>query len=116
MNRNTLSATPAQPDELDRRFAAYFKAQVPQPWPEAPVANVEASSRLPAVQRESHTGRLTLAASVACLLGLGLALSYGPSFQGSATPSGDLLKNGSADGKALQPHMAPEHQPKTPTP
>ena len=54
--------------------------------------------------------------SVACLLGLGLALSYGPGFQGPAAPSGDLLKNGSADGKDLHKHMAPEHQPKIPMP
>jgi hypothetical protein len=113
MNSHPL---PGSPDELDRRFGAYFKAQVPQPWPTAPVANVEASARVPAVQRESPTGRVTLAASVACLLGLGLALSYGPGFQSPAAPSGGLLKNGSADGKDLQKHMDPEHQPKLPTP
>ena len=112
MNRNTL---PAPPDELDLRLTAYFKAQVPQPWPKAPVANVEASTRVAAVRRESQTGRVTLAASVACLLGLGLALSYGPGFQGSAAP-GDLLKNGNAEGKGLHKHMNPEHQPKIPMP
>ncbi len=113
MNRNPL---PAAPDELDRRFSAYFKAQVPQPWPKAPVANIEASTRVAAIRRESPTGRVTLAASVACLLGLGLALSYGPGFQGPTAPGGDLLKNGNADGKNLQKQMTPEHQPKLPTP
>lgn len=110
MNRNTL------PDDLDRRLGAYFKAQVPQPWPEASAVDVEASIRVPAFRRESHTGRITLAISVACLLGLGLALSYGPSFHGAAAPGGDLLKNGSADGKNLQKQMSPEHRPKMPMP
>ena len=113
MNRNTLSSPPAQPDELDRHFSAYFKAQVPQQWPQAPVANVEASTRVPAV-RESHRGRVTLAASVACLLGLGLALSYGPSFQSSTGSGGELLKNGNANGKGIQKHMDPQNQPKLP--
>ena len=110
MNRSTL------PDEFDGRFRAYFKAQVPQPWPKAPVANVVASTRVTAFRHESPTGRVTLAVSIACLLGLGLALSYGPSFYGANAPNGDLLKNGSADGKNLQKQMTPEHQPKIPMP
>ncbi len=116
MNRNTLSPIPAPPDELDRRFAAYFKAEVPQPWPKAPIANVEASTRVPATQRESHSGRITLAASVACLLGLGLALSYGPSFRNAATPNGSMLKDSSADGKQFDKHISPQNQPKLPMP
>ena len=115
MNRNTLPHPADQPGDLDRLFGAYFKAQLPQQWPQAPAPKSEVAGRTPARQ-ESHDGRVTLAASVACLLGLGLALSYGPSFQGQAGPNGDLLQNGNANGSKLQPHMAPDQQPKLPTP
>ena len=114
MNRNTLS--PSHPDELDRLFSAYFKAQVPANWPLAPSAKAEASSHVATVQHADQRGRVTLAASVACLLGLGLALSYGPTHPGPANPSGELLKSGSADGKELQKHMAPESRPRLPMP
>ena len=112
MNRNTLPHSPQPPDELDRKFSAFFKAQLPQQWPQAPVGQAEVSLHRTAPQFDK--GRATLAASIACLLGLGLALSYGPTFPGRATPNGGLLQNSDADGKNLQKHMAPEHQPKLP--
>ena len=108
MNRNTLS----QPDELDRKFSGFFKAQLPQHWPQAPVGHAEVPQHRAALQFDK--GRVTLAASVACLLGLGLALSYGPTFNGPTTPSDGLLQDSKADGKTLQIHMAPESQPKLP--
>ena len=108
MNRNTLS----QPDELDRKFSGFFKAQLPQHWPQAPVGKAEVPQHRAALQFDK--GRVTLAASVACLLGLGLALSYGPTFNGPTTPSDGLLQDSKADGKTLQIHMAPESQPKLP--
>jgi len=111
MNRNTLPHSTQPHDVLDRKFSAFFKAQLPQPWPQAPIARVGIANR-PASQFDK--GRVTLAASIACLLGLGLALSYGPTFPGRATPNGGLLQNSDADGKNLQKRMAPEHQPKLP--
>ncbi len=114
MNRNSTTSVPMQPDDLDRAYADFFKAQVPQVWPKAPVASVEVVRRAP--QRESHPGRVTLAASFAGLLGLGLAFSYGPTFQTPANPSGGLLKTSNASGVEIQKHMAPEDQPKLPTP
>jgi hypothetical protein len=113
MNRNSSPGVP-MPDDLDQKYAEFFKAQVPQLWPKAPAASVEVARSAP--QRESHPGRVTLAASFAGLLGLGLALSYGPTFQTSTNPSGGLLKTSNASGVEIQKHMAPEDQPKLPTP
>ena len=114
MNRNSTTSVPMQPDDLDRKYAEFFNAQRPKVWPQAPVASVEVASRAP--QRESHPGRMTLAASFAGLLGLGLALSYGPTFQTPTNPSGGLLKTSNASGVEIQKHMAPDDQPKLPTP
>lgn len=102
------------PDDLDRHYADFFKAQVPPVWPTAPAAVALVGRGAP--QRESHPGRTTLAASFAGLLGLGLALSYGPTFQTPETPNGGLLKTSNASGVGIQKHMAPEDQPKLPTP
>lgn len=109
MNRNTLPTDDLA--EMDRKFSTFFKAQLPQQWPQAPAMMAEVSHR-PASQFDK--GRVTLAASVACLLGLGLALSYGPTFQSNAAPNGGLLQNSNADGKGLQKHITPENQPKLP--
>lgn len=57
-----------------------------------------------------------MAASFAGLLGLGMALSYGPTFQTPASPNGGLLKTSNASGVEIQKHMAPEDQPKLPIP
>ena len=112
MNRNTLSTDDLA--EMDRKFSTFFKAQLPQQWPQAPVAMSEVAHHRPASQFDK--GRVTLAASVACLLGLGLALSYGPTFQGNVVPNGGLLQNSNADGSKFNKHMNPENQPKLPTP
>ncbi len=115
MNRNTLPTMNQPPDELgemDRKFSAFFKAQLPQQWPQAPLAKAEVAQHRLAPRLDR--GRVTLAASVACLLGLGLALSYGPTFQATQSPDGNLLPGSNADGKNLHRHMAPENQPKLP--
>ena len=110
MNRNTLPTNELA--EMDQKFSAFFKAQLPQQWPQAPVAMADVAQYRPASQFDK--GRVTLAVSVACLLGLGMALSYGPTFPGNAAPNGNLLQNSNADGKNLQKHMTPENQPKLP--
>ncbi len=114
MNRNTPSPVSDPPDDLDRMLAAYFKAQVPQDWPPAPMPKSETSART--WPHDAPSGRFTLAVSVACLLGLGLALSYAPNFQAGPDRGEGLLRDSKASGDKLQPHMAPDHQPKLPTP
>ena len=108
MNRKTLPHT----DELDRKFSAFFKAQLPQKWPQAPVAKAEVAQNRTVSQFDK--GRMTLAVSIACLLGLGLALSYGPTFRAAPDPSEGLLQGSNADGKNLHNHMNPDNKPKMP--
>lgn len=109
MNRPNPSSDSA---ELDRKFSEFFHTQVPQPWPvPMAVARAEPASRRSSGSRDP--GRITLAVSVACLLGLGLALSYGPQFRG-ANPSRELFDKSNADGKNLHKHMNPADQPKLP--
>ena len=114
MNRQTLPHDDEHAD-ADRKYSAFFKAQLPQEWPQAPVAKSGVAPRAVSF-RESQHGRLTLAASVACLLGLGLALSYGPGFNRAAPPAGGLLQDSNANGKELHNHMTPDNKPKLPTP
>ena len=109
MNANTSPNN----DDLDRQLSAFFKAQVPKHWPQAPTGHAEVANRS-TPRHQQHQGRVTLAASVACLLGLGLALSYGPTFQRPTPAGGGLLHGSDADGKGLHKHMAPDQQPKLP--
>ncbi len=91
----------ANPDNLDRLFSAYFKEQVPQPWPPfrgTPVAAAE-------VRSTAAPSRYVLAASAAALLGLGLYLSSGVQQSNRppdhATQGTGLLKTATANGKGL---------------
>jgi hypothetical protein len=107
MNHDALPPTPPrEPDEMDRLFAAYFQRQLPEPWPKfrpPPTAGVRTSR--PAGGRS----RLTLAASVAALLGLGLLVSSGPRTAPHGQPVAkhgtSLLPGATADGRDLQKHM-----------
>lgn len=93
-----MTATPTQthpPDDLDRLFSDFFKAQLKQPWPNAPLPPVAAKSAQPAepatlvtaraaeapaapARRDSGArARVTLAASVALMLGTCWYLSNG---------------------------------------
>jgi hypothetical protein len=100
---------PLSPDEnVDHLFSAFFKAELPDPWPAAPTATSEAAARLtqraeaprnesPVARRDHNRARYTLAASVALLLGTCWALSDGSQSgnrpanrPGHGTP-GDLL-------------------------
>lgn len=79
--------TNASPDELDRLLSGYFKAQMQRPWPAAPVPTQSEPAELVAVRNTTtaaspasdHTtrSRITLAASVAILLGSCWYLSNG---------------------------------------
>ncbi len=87
------------PDELDRHLSAYFRAQVPTQWPTAPLpVQARATPKLSSAWKT----RLTLAASVAGLLGLGWVLSSG-NMGGSPKPneSEQLLLKSSASGADL---------------
>lgn len=74
-----MSKTTHPPDKLDGLLSDYFKAQMPTPWPAAPVpgsaGRAEPSGLLAArtppanADRGGNRARVTLAASVALLLG-----------------------------------------------
>ena len=64
------------PDDVDRWLTDFFQAKLPNPFPPAPMTAVAEPARPRRVTADR--GRLTLAASVAALLGLGVYLSYGP--------------------------------------
>jgi hypothetical protein len=62
--------TEANPDALDRLLGDFFKGQMKQPWPPAPHTGSFAEPALRnAVPDHGLRSRLTLAASVAILLG-----------------------------------------------
>jgi hypothetical protein len=107
---NRTSPLPAAADPLDRALHGYFHSQLPVEWPAAPVEVKTACA--PSPTRRS-TARFTLAASIALLLGLGATLSYAP--QSPTAPAGSgLLNDASADGKKLEKHIFPDHQPTLP--
>jgi hypothetical protein len=105
------------PDDLDKVFSRYFKAQLPARWPAAPIP-VDAAPAVPTARAGSWRTRLTLAASVAALLAIGFGVSYGPGSSPSQPKgSGEYLEHGTAgprpDGKGLSDHMKDRAQPTT---
>jgi hypothetical protein len=103
----TFPSPQPTPDDLDRAFSQYFRAQLPARWPRPPRPPIPAAT--PAVTREagSWRPRFTLGASVAALLALGLAVSYGPSVgQPTKRDSSGFDKTGVADGDKLKKLMA----------
>jgi hypothetical protein len=86
-------------ENVDRLLSAFFKAEMPDPWPAAPLATASsepaalvaerggAPRNEPAVARRDHNSRAryTLAASVALLLGTCWTLSNG--FQSGNGPA-----------------------------
>jgi hypothetical protein len=104
MNRSSPT-----PDDLDRVFSRYFKAQLPAQWPAAPVP-VHTAPAVPVARTSgSWRNRLTLAASVAALLAIGFGVSYGPG-SGPSQPNGtiDTSKTFAGprdDGKGLGDHL-----------
>ncbi len=115
MNTNTLPPE----DDLDRMLSAYFKRQMPAEWPvcRATATLAEPTSVRPALQpaaSQPARSSLTLAASVAALLGLGLYLSsdHQPGTAPVANDNSKLLNSGNADGKNLLKHIKPTPAPK----
>ena len=93
------------PDDVDRWLTDFFQSKLPKPFPPAPLTAVAELAR-PRRATADH-GRLTLAASVAALLGLGVYLSYGPTAEPAPAPGSGMLQNSSANGKELHKHMPP---------
>lgn len=96
-----MSTEPQSPDDVDRLFGTYLKAQLPERWPDAPVPSEPPQ---PVATDASGRSRLTLAASVAALLGFGLFLSTGsrpPAGPNDAGPRDNLLPASTADGAGV---------------
>lgn len=95
------------PNDADGWFAEFFQTKLPKPFPPAPVVDVAEPARPRA--RTADRGRLTLAASVAALLGLGVFLSYGPNSDPAPTGGAGLLEKSTAGDKnsPLHKHMTP---------
>jgi hypothetical protein len=101
------------PDDVDHWLTDFFQAQLPNPFPPAPTVAVAEPAR-PRRSTADH-GRLTLAASVAALLGLGVTLSYGPNGGHAPADGPGLLEKSSANGpKELLKHMPKPDVPKLP--
>jgi len=88
--------TPNSPDDLDRLLSDFFKAQMKNPWPNAPLAqSAEPSERAtrpaapPARRDGTVRAKVTLAASFALLLGTAFYLSdgYAPAPRPNAQPA-----------------------------
>ncbi len=118
-----MNATaPTETDELDRLFSDFFKSQLKQPWPKAPVPaagaptsepselvttrTADAPRNAPAKTRDNTArARFTLAASVALVLGTGWFLADGfepvgraPVGNASTTNSPGMLSGSEAKG------------------
>ncbi len=101
------SMRPEQPDGLDGLLRAYFRNQVPQPWPAAPFPPARTLPfRLPGPQSgRLRRSRLALAASVA-ILTLGAFFAAGK-IAPESTP-GLRLKPGEATLPTELRHSRPE--------
>lgn len=114
MNHSLSPRSPMPPNnppaDVDRWLTAYFQAELPKPFP-AVTATVAEPIR---PRRAASQGRLTLAASVAALLGLGVSLSYGPTAIPAPDAGSGLLNDATADGKKLLKHLPPPPAPKLP--
>jgi len=99
------------PADVDHWLTTYFQAQLPKSFPADPLAAVAEPAR---PRRAAGHARLTLAASVAALLGLGVSLSYGPTAVPTPGAGSGLLNDATADGKKLLEHLPPPPAPKLP--
>ena len=122
-----MTRTSPDADELDQLLGAYFKAQVPHPWPAPPAtaALSEPTGRLAAPESSAghdpgRRARYTLAASVALLLGtcwtLSNGLPSGPRAPGPQGPGGPAVDLGTTNAKTpeeihkvLHPQPAPRN-------
>ena len=108
---NSTASTPGQgeglPDDLDRLLRAYFRSEVPSPWPGAPTPATVQPAAAPLSNRLAHS-RLVLAASIAALLVGGWLLtgkSLGPAnsavslHEGAAKVPADLRPDSGMRGR-----------------
>ena len=99
------------PDDLDQHFRAFFRTQVPSPWPDAPLPRETQSAT---VAGRASRSQWVLAASVVVLMGFGWTLSdrFQPTSGGSAgsTQSSELLNNAKADGRSLMKSASPTNR------
>lgn len=104
----TLPPPQPTPDDVDRAFSQFFRAQMPARWPAPPIP-VQAAETAP-VRGGAWRNRLTLVASVAAVLALGFAVTYGPAVGQPTTPgSNGIDKNGVVgDGTGFKKHMDPD--------
>jgi len=93
-----MSQTTLPPDSVDELLADFFKSQVKQPWPPAPRTAEPASLLAARRAASSNRARVTLAASVAILLGACWYFSNGshPAERGKPAPGPGVLQDGSA--------------------
>jgi len=107
----TRSSPQPSPDDIDRAFSQFFRAQLPARFPEAPIP---ADAPAPTARGGWWRSRLTLGASVAALLAIGFGVSYGPGVGGQPKPQGGsgFDPNGVvSDGKVIQNHMPKDNVP-----
>lgn len=99
----TRSSPQPSPDDIDRAFTQFFRAQLPARFPEPPIPATAPAS----VARGGWwRSRLTLGASVAALLVIGFGVSYGPTVGDQPKPQGNGFdKTGTANGEGLKKHM-----------
>jgi hypothetical protein len=92
-----MSQMPLPPNSVDDLLSDFFKAQVPQPWPGSP-RTVEPASLVARRGAANNRSRVTLAASVALLLGMCWVFNNGPQPErGRVAPTKPgLLQDGSA--------------------
>ena len=103
------SPSQPSPDDLDRAFSQFFRAQMPARWPAPPIP-VDAQPSPASKATGPWRTRLTLGASVAALLALGFAVSYGPGV--TAPPKGNGFdKTGQASGDGIHKHMKDDVPP-----
>lgn len=100
----TRSSSQSSPDDIDRAFSQYFRAQLPTRFPEPPIP--ADATPAPTARGGWWRSRLTLGASVAALLALGFAVSYGPTVGDQPKPKGNGYdQTGTANGNIIKKHM-----------
>ena len=99
MNRPHLPAN--LDDPLDRALSSFYKSQLPAQWPAVPIpAEARRETR-----RHSWRNRLTLGASIAAMLALGIGLSYTPNVPSSPSESNGFFGTGTAGPGKLNKHI-----------